>query len=121
MQSRSTIAHARDLRRNMTGPERALWWQLRSEAFKPFHFRRQAPAGPYFADFLSHRMKLVIELDGDTHTPNNDARRDSWFAAQGYTTLRFPNSAVVESAEGVAETILDWIHNEELISRLAPP
>ena len=121
MHPRSTINRARDLRRNMTGPERALWWQLRSEVFKPYHFRRQAPAGIYFADFLSHRMKLVVELDGDTHAPRSDARRDAWFAAEGYVTLRFPNSAVVESAVGVAEAILDWIHDEELRRRLAPP
>ena len=121
MHSRAIINRARDLRRNMTGPERALWWQLRSDVFKPYHFRRQAPAGPYFADFLSHRMKLVIELDGDTHVPRYDHRRDAWFAANGFTTLRFPNAAVVESTVGVAESILDWIHNEELRRRLAPP
>ena len=127
MLPRATLTRARDLRRNMTGPERALWWQLRSEVFKPFHFRRQAPVGPYFADFISHRMKLVVELDGDTHSSARDARRDAWFASQGYTTLRFPNLAVVESAEGVAECILDWLHNEELRRRVlgadvaAPP
>ncbi len=121
MQPRATIARARDLRRNMTGPERALWWQLRSEVFKPYHFRRQVPAGVYFADFLSHRMKLVIELDGDSHVPRYDDRRDAWFAANGFTTLRFPNAAVIESAVGVAESILDWIRDEELRRRLAPP
>jgi very-short-patch-repair endonuclease len=114
MHSHATIARARDFRRNMTGPERALWWQLRSDVFKPFNFRRQAPVGPWFADFVSHRMKLVIELDGDTHTPHHDARRDAWFAGLGYTTLRFPNAAVAESAEGVAEETLDWLRIETL-------
>jgi len=121
MHTPATIARARDLRRNLTGAERALWAHLRSELFKPYHFRRQAPIGPWFADFISHRMKLVVELDGDTHTPAADARRDAWFAAEGYTTLRFPNSAVIESAEGVADAILDWLYNEESIARLAPP
>ncbi len=121
MHGPAIIARARDLRRNMTGPERALWRHLRSELFKPYHFRRQAPVGPWFADFLSRRMKLVVELDGDTHTPAGDARRDAWFAAEGFSTLRFPNSAVIESSEGVADAVLEWLYNEERRARLAPP
>jgi len=121
MHAPATIARARNLRRNMTGPERALWQHLRGDLFKPYHFRRQAPVGPWFADFISHRMKLVVELDGDTHTPATDARRDAWFAAQGYTTLRFPNSEVIECSEGVADAILDWCYNEERRKGLAPP
>lgn len=112
MPAKPDIRRARELRNDMTPPERALWRQLRSEVFKPFHFRRQVPVGPYFADFLSHRMNLVIELDGHTHDVKTDARRDAWFAERGFTTLRFPNSAVGESAEGVAEEILDWLWNE---------
>ena len=41
---------ARKLRRELTKPERLLWWALRS-ATPGFHFRKQHAAGPYVLDF----------------------------------------------------------------------
>ena len=108
----------------MPPAEKAVWWHLRSPLFKAYHFRRQAPLGPYFADFISHRMNLVIEIDGDTHTPEKDADRDAWFAARGYETLRIPNCDVYDNVDGVMETILARLHFIEQTQhqpRPAPP
>ena len=85
----------------MPPAEKAVWWHLRSPLFKAYHFRRQAPLGPYFADFISHRMNLVIEIDGDTHTPEKDADRDAWLAARDYETLRIPNCDVYDNVVSV--------------------
>ena len=60
------IAQARRLRRASTPQERILWQALRRHADYA-KFRRQAPIGPYFVDFISHAAKLIIELDGSTH------------------------------------------------------
>src|SRR5579864_6832678 len=57
------VARARVLRRDMTDAERKLWWHLRRLPMEVSHFRRQASIGPYFADFASHRYRLVIEVD----------------------------------------------------------
>jgi very-short-patch-repair endonuclease len=61
--------------------------------------------GPYFADFASHKAKLVIEVDGDTHGvangPGHDARRDAYLAERGFTVLRFSNRDVLHNPEGV--------------------
>ena len=48
----------------MSPAEGRLWAMLRTEPFKALHFRRQMPIGPYYVDFVSVRMKLVIEVDG---------------------------------------------------------
>ena len=40
---------------------------LRTLRADGFHFRRQVQLGPYYADFVCHSAKLVIEIDGDTH------------------------------------------------------
>ncbi len=72
--------------------------------------------GRYFADFLSHRAKLVVEIDGDTHDPGKDETRDHWFQSEGYRTLRFWNIDVDENPVGVADRIF-----EELNQRYAPP
>ena len=116
MATRTQTRRARQLRRDRTPPERKLWAILRTEPFKPFHLRRQAPIGGWFADFLSHRAKLVIEIDGDTHLPGSDCARDAALQKLGFETLRFWNSDVWEDAGGVAERIL-----YELTLRYAPP
>src|SRR6202020_280617 len=59
---------ARALRRDATEAEKKLWQHLRQPPFKQHHFRRQAPIGPYFADFASHQVKIVIEVDGGQHS-----------------------------------------------------
>jgi very-short-patch-repair endonuclease len=57
----------RQLRKNQTDAERKMWFILRDLDWPEAHFRRQAKIGQYFADFLSHHFKLVIEVDGSQH------------------------------------------------------
>lgn len=57
---------AKDLRKNMTDAEKILWFHLKQN-LEGFKFRRQHPLGIYIADFYCHKVKLVIELDGNIH------------------------------------------------------
>jgi very-short-patch-repair endonuclease len=102
-------ARARALRRDLTGAERKLWSALRAHKFHGLHIRRQAPCGPYIADFLCHAPKLVIEVDGATHSTDRelarDARRDRWFESNGFAVLRFTNDDVSRAFDGVLERI----------------
>jgi len=100
------VPRARALRRDVTEAEKKLWQDLRQPPFKQHHFRRQATIGPYFADFASHQLKIVIELDGGQHADNAaDERRTSYLASEGYRVLRFWNNDVIESVSGVLTTI----------------
>src|SRR5260221_12351994 len=65
---------ARDLRTNMTDAERAMWRLLR-EGFPDARFRRQVPIRSFIADFASHRVRLVIEVDGGQHSEEKDSAR----------------------------------------------
>jgi very-short-patch-repair endonuclease len=59
--------------------------------------RRQAPIGPSIADFVLHRSKLVIEIDGYHHTlPEQQARatRTKWLKEKGYRVIRFDEADV---------------------------
>jgi very-short-patch-repair endonuclease len=71
--------------------------------------RRQAPIGPYFADFACHAKRLVIELDGGQHGEESNAARDNgrdaYMKANGYRVLRFWNNDVMQNLNGVLETI----------------
>ena len=69
-------------------------------------FRRQAPIGPYIADFFCPAARLVVEIDGATHTDSvADAARDRWMHAQGLVVLRFWGDDVAGNLEGVLERI----------------
>ena len=114
------VMRSRQLRKQMTDAERKMWFLLRDLKYPKAHFRRQVPMGPYFADFLSHHYKLVVEVDGGQHNePINqrkDSQRESWFAREGFQTLRFWNADVLGNPEGVTDAIL-----AALASRLPPP
>jgi len=100
------VKRARTLRAEPTWTETKLWERLRA---LPVHFRRQAPVGPYVADFLCHRAALVVEVDGGVHDRTDvalrDLKRDFWFESQGYLTLRFSTRAVEADIEAVVTRI----------------
>ncbi|WP_254603136.1 endonuclease domain-containing protein [Sphingomonas bacterium] len=102
----NTATRARQLRRDRTEPEARLWRALR-DAFPQAKFRFQVPMGPYYADFCSHGVKLVIELDGDTHVgrEDRDAARTAFINGEGYGVIRFGNPDVTTNLEGVIATI----------------
>jgi very-short-patch-repair endonuclease len=100
---------AQTLRVHATPSERLLWFSLRLLKKHGYHFRRQAPMRRYVLDFVCHRAKLVIELDGSQHGDpdrlRHDARRTAFLNAQGYRVLRFRNDDVQQNC-GVVDAIL---------------
>jgi len=100
------VQHARALRRDMTEAEKKLWQHLRQPPFKEHHFRRQATIDSYFADFASHQLRIVIELDGGQHADSaTDDVRTSYLVSEGYRVLRFWNNDVPENISGVLSAI----------------
>jgi very-short-patch-repair endonuclease len=84
---------ARQLRKDMTEAERALWAKLRRRQVLGHKFRRQQQLGAYVVDFVCLDKKLVVELDGGQHARRHDcdAQRTRWLEAQGFEVLRFWN------------------------------
>ena len=101
---------ARGLRRDQTEAEHQLWRRLRNHLLCGFKFVRQESIGPYFADFVCREQKLVIEIDGATHSTDGERRRDGereqFLRDRGYRVARFHNDDVHRNIEGVLETIL---------------
>jgi very-short-patch-repair endonuclease len=83
-----------------------LWRELR-RAFPAAKFRRQTPVGPSFADFLSFRHKLVIEVDGGQHAlaGGQDAVRTALIESKGFRVIRFWNHEVLSNPAGVLQAI----------------
>lgn len=106
-----SITRARKLRANATDAE-IIMWRLLREHFRDARWRRQVPIGPYIADFVSHRYKLVIEIDGGQHNDEKDRRRTEFIEAEGYAVMRFWNNDVLGNPEGCLRA---------LALRLSPP
>jgi very-short-patch-repair endonuclease len=81
-----TVLRARALRRNLTLPEALLWQVLRRRP-NGFKFRLQHPIGRCIVDFYCAAAKLVIEVDGQSHSmgdnPQRDLRQDAWLRSAG--------------------------------------
>ena len=105
----NSIARARQLRKQPTDAEQALWNLLRGRQLSGYKFRRQAPIGKYIVDFLCHRPRLVIELDGGQHQQqvNYDNQRTRWLESQGYPVIRFWSNQALAEPDALLDAILN--------------
>ncbi|KAF0112614.1 MAG: putative restriction endonuclease-like, partial [Hyphomonadaceae bacterium] len=68
MRNAKTQKFARSLRNSPTKAETILWKILRNLNIEKVKFRRQHPIPPYITDFAALEIKLIIEVDGATHS-----------------------------------------------------
>ncbi|MHB9037399.1 MAG: endonuclease domain-containing protein [Armatimonadota bacterium] len=103
-----SIERARDLRRRQTPIEARLWKCLRAGQLDRFKFRRQHPVGRFITDFCCEEVRLVVEVDGDTHVEQEeyDEARTAHFVSLGYSVMRVTNREVLSNMAGVLEVIL---------------
>jgi len=99
----------RALRKEMPPAEVILWNILRGKSLSGFKFRRQYSIGPYIVDFYCSQLKLAIEIDGESHVvegaETRDRERQAFIESKGVHVLRFTNTDVYESLEGIAAQI----------------
>ena len=92
-----------------TEEEKQAWLLLTSDSFKKYKFRRQHPIAHFIADFYSHQLKLVIEIDGSYHLRKEqkayDIFRDEDMVAFGIKVMRFTNEEVSKNINSIAEKI----------------
>ena len=102
------FGRARELRKEMTSAEKALWSRLRGKQLG-IKFRKQHPIGPYITDFYARDVELIVEADGDTHfTPeakSYDTVRTDYLSQLGLTVLRFTNLEILQQLDSVMEQI----------------
>jgi very-short-patch-repair endonuclease len=100
-----SFTKAAKLRENMTETETKLWEGLKNRKFLGLKFRRQHPIGLYIADFYCHKLKLVIEIDGEYHELEsqilNDRKRTQDLNSFGIKVIRFKNIDILKNLEKV--------------------
>ncbi len=95
------------MRREPTLAEQKLWLPLRDRRLAGFKFRRQMPIGPFIADFICQRPKIVLEADGGQHAESaTEDARDRWFRLSGYEVVRYWNNDILQNGEGVLIDLL---------------
>ena len=105
------VPKAKELRKNMTAAEKKLW----SEYLRTFPFRvyRQRPIDNYIVDFYCPKLKLVIEVDGETHfTPEAqeyDQIRSDVLRGYGLEIIRFTNDDVLDNLPAVCKQIQQYL------------
>ena len=102
--------NARDLRKNMTDAERALWRLLRQRQLRGLRFRRQVPIDRYIVDFACLEARLIIEADGGQHWESrSDQTRDAYLRSQGFRVLRLWNNDILANPDGVYHIIMETV------------
>ena len=97
-----------------TEAENILWQILRGKKIEGYKFRRQHIIGPFIADFVCLKSRLIIEVDGLIHQlPENiesDKERTLWLYGKGFEVLRFTNQNVLEDADSVLKSIFQRLN-----------
>ena len=98
---------ARELRRNMTVAEKRLWICFLRNV--KHNVLRQKPLDNYIVDFYCPKLKLVIEVDGESHCTDEgkayDEVRTQILEGYGLKVVRVKNEEVMNEFETVCEIL----------------
>ena len=104
------IEKAKKLRKNMTPAESKLWKFLRTFPLKMW---RQKPISHFIVDFYCPKLKLVIEIDGESHFTEEgkayDRKRTKILESYELRVIRFTNHQVLHDFEDVCQQIMGFI------------
>ncbi|MCF8414713.1 MAG: endonuclease domain-containing protein [Crocinitomicaceae bacterium] len=107
--NKSLKKFAQELRsETVSKAERYIWKSLLSRKKMGFAFKRQRSIDNFIVDFFCAELKLIIEIDGNSHyrKPEYDYYRQEKLKGLGYTILRFTEGEVIQNIESVYERIV---------------
>ncbi|GAA4385279.1 UvrD-helicase domain-containing protein [Hymenobacter koreensis] len=92
---------SREMRRDSTAAEDALWQALRNRQLNGYKFRRQHSLGGVIVDFVNLEHWLVVEVDGSVHDAASQAEYDAGrthdLEQRGFRVVRFRNEEVLNA------------------------
>jgi very-short-patch-repair endonuclease len=99
----------RELRNNMPKAEVVLWKHIGRKKVLGYRFLRQFSISSYILDFYCPRLRLAIEIDGDTHWKDEeivyDKKRQTEIEHLGIQFLRFNNEEVFFDLNSIMQRI----------------
>ena len=110
---RLLLERRRYLRKNPTFAEKVMWMYLRKKQMLGYSFRRQHPIDYYIIDFYCPKLKLAIEVDGETH--NNleqkeyDKKREEYIKKFGIKFIRITDDELLGNPNKAFKKLEDAI------------
>ena len=108
---------ARNLRNNSTLSEVLFWNKIKGKSILGYQFLRQKPVGNFIVDFYCNKLKLAIEIDGDSHgfeeSIQNDKIKENHLSRLGIDLIRYSDQEVKINIDGVINHLVDWIEKKE--------
>ena len=82
--------------------------------FSSYKFLRQKPIDNYIVDFYCSELRLVIEVDGDSHAESVecDAERTRGLESLELAVVRYSNDGVLRNIEGVYDDLWDKVQRQ---------
>ena len=109
----SLVTRRRSLRQNQTAAETKLWYKIKNKTLG-YKLRRQYSIENYIVDFYCHELKLIIELDGSTHTDEKwlgyDKQRQKHLENLGFKVIRYTDEQVINNLDGVLIDLINKIN-----------
>ena len=109
-------ANARRMRRRLTPAELKFWNAVRGHRLMGLSFRRQMPISGYIVDFACPEHKLIVEIDGASHSLDGqierDDERDQHLEVLGWSVVRYTNDDIYSRLDDVCMHLLRTIGTE---------
>lgn len=112
--NKALVPRAKELRKSMTKAERKIWYEIfRDKQFEDLRWLRQRPIANFIVDFYCAGLKLVVEIDGDSHFTQAgkvyDEERTKILEGCGLTVIRFTNEEILKNLAGVRQKLLQYV------------
>ena len=95
-----------------TSAEAVLWAELRDRQLGGLKFVRQAPISGYFVDFLCRERKVIVEIDGGTHSTDEELAADALGSEnlrnRGFRVFRVSNADIYEQLDDVLAALMTF-------------
>jgi very-short-patch-repair endonuclease len=113
--SNKIFIRARNLRKNMTDPEICLWYKVLANKQTGYKAVRQKIIQGFIVDFYIASLKLIIEVDGESHASSlsYDKKRTQILEKHGMKVLRYWNHDITSNIEGVFEHLMFCIEERK--------
>ena len=106
---------ARKLRNESTIAEATLWKYILRASGLGYPFKRQRLIANYIVDFVSLPLKLIIEVDGITHSydeiSERDQVREQKLKELGFKIIRITDDVILANVDRVRNYLLEEIKN----------
>ena len=94
----------KEMRLNLSKAEEVLWNELKNKKGAA-KFRKKYTIGSYLVDYVCLAKNIIVEFSGK----EDEAKRDAYFASEGFHVVRFTNEEVLENVLGVISKINNTI------------